>query len=165
MASLGGRYQPRRDRTSLFFRCTPRRVISLLTGVKLAFGLKAGPNDGATFTITAPLDSFSHGSNGVERSASRHRSTGGLLNSETEEKYAITWTSKTEQAFELPTVGAALMNSGENLMYFARKEQCLALGTQLRTKFKPRIGTTRSTGSTPAATPSSCIPRMVFSRR
>ena len=28
-------------------------------------------------------------------------STGGLLNSaETEEKYAITWTSKTEQAFE-----------------------------------------------------------------
>ena len=29
-------------------------------------------------------------------------STGGLLNSaETEEKYAITWTSKTEQAFEL----------------------------------------------------------------
>ena len=67
-------------------------------------------------------------------------STGGLLNSaETEEKYAITWTSKTEQAFELPTGGAALMNSGENLMYFARKEQCLALGTQLRTKFKPRI--------------------------
>ena len=32
-----------------------------------------------------------------------------------------------------------MMNSGENLMYFARKEQCLALGTQLRTKFKPRI--------------------------
>ena len=31
------------------------------------------------------------------------------------------------------------MNSGENLMYFARKEQCLALGTQLRTKFKLRI--------------------------
>ena len=30
------------------------------------------------------------------------------------------------------------MNSGENLMYFARKEQCLALGTQLRS-FKPRI--------------------------
>ena len=62
-----------------------------------------------------------------------------LNSAETEEKYAITWTSKTEQAFELPTGGAALMNSGENLMYFARKEQCLALGTQLRTKFKPRI--------------------------
>ena len=67
-------------------------------------------------------------------------STGGLLNSaETEEKYAITWSSPKEQVFELPTGGAAHMNEGENLMYFARKEQCLALGTQLRTKFKPRI--------------------------
>jgi photosystem I subunit 2 len=67
-------------------------------------------------------------------------STGGLLNSaETEEKYAITWTSPKAQAFELPTGGAAEMNEGENIMYFARKEQCLALGTQLRTKFKPRI--------------------------
>ncbi len=66
-------------------------------------------------------------------------STGGLLNSaETEEKYAITWSSTKAQAFELPTGGAALMNEGENLMYFSRKEQCLALGTQLRT-FKPRI--------------------------
>ena len=66
-------------------------------------------------------------------------STGGLLNAaETEEKYAITWSSSKQQAFELPTGGAALMNQGENIMYFARKEQCLALGTQLRT-FKPRI--------------------------
>ena len=66
-------------------------------------------------------------------------STGGLLNSaETEEKYAITWSSTKSQAFELPTGGAATMNQGDNLMYFARKEQCLALGTQLRT-FKPRI--------------------------
>ncbi len=66
-------------------------------------------------------------------------STGGLLNSaETEEKYAITWSSSKAQAFELPTGGAAMMNEGDNLMYFARKEQCLALGTQLRT-FKPRI--------------------------
>ena len=67
-------------------------------------------------------------------------STGGLLNSaETEEKYAITWSSSTAQVFELPTGGAAEMNAGENIMYFARKEQCLALGTQLRTKFKPKI--------------------------
>ena len=67
-------------------------------------------------------------------------STGGLLNAaETEEKYAITWTSSSAQAFELPTGGAAMMSQGENIMYFARKEQCLALGTQLRTKFKPRI--------------------------
>ena len=66
-------------------------------------------------------------------------STGGLLNSaETEEKYAIVWKSAKEQAFELPTGGAAIMHEGDNLMYFARKEQCLALGTQLRA-FKPRI--------------------------
>ncbi len=67
-------------------------------------------------------------------------STGGLLTAaEVEEKYAITWTSAKEQVFEMPTGGAAIMNSGENLLYLARKEQCLALGTQLRTKFKPRI--------------------------
>lgn len=67
-------------------------------------------------------------------------STGGLLSAaDREEKYAITWTSKTEQVFEMPTGGAAIMNQGENLLYFARKEQCLALGTQLRTKFKPKI--------------------------
>ena len=67
-------------------------------------------------------------------------STGGLLTAaEVEEKYAITWTSKKEQVFEMPTGGAAIMNEGENLLYLARKEQCLALGTQLRTKFKPRI--------------------------
>ena len=34
--------------------------------------------------------------------------------------------------FELPTGGTAKMNSGKNLIYFARKEQCLALGAQLR---------------------------------
>ncbi len=51
-------------------------------------------------------------------------STGGLLNSaETEEKYAIVWKSLKEQAFELPTGGAAIMHEGDNLMYFARKEQ------------------------------------------
>ena len=48
-------------------------------------------------------------------------STGGLLNSaETEEKYAIVWKSSKEQAFELPTGGAAIMHEGDNLMYFAR---------------------------------------------
>lgn len=67
-------------------------------------------------------------------------STGGLLTkAEVEEKYAITWTSSKEQVFEMPTGGAAVMNEGENLLYLARKEQCLALGTQLRTKFKPKI--------------------------
>ncbi|MCL2925963.1 MAG: photosystem I reaction center subunit II [Trichodesmium sp. MAG_R04] len=67
-------------------------------------------------------------------------STGGLLTkAEVEEKYAITWTSSKEQVFEMPTGGAAIMSQGENLLYLARKEQCLALGTQLRTKFKPKI--------------------------
>ena len=67
-------------------------------------------------------------------------STGGLLTkAEVEEKYAITWTSSKEQVFEMPTGGAAIMNEGQNLLYLARKEQCLALGAQLRTNFKPKI--------------------------
>ena len=64
-------------------------------------------------------------------------STGGLLTKAlVEEKYAITWSSPKEQVFEMPTAGAAVMREGDNLLYLARKEQCLALGTQLRTKFK-----------------------------
>jgi len=61
-------------------------------------------------------------------------STGGWLRSaEVEEKYAITWTSLKEQIFEMPTGGVAIMCIGLNLLYLARKEQCLALGTQLKT--------------------------------
>jgi photosystem I subunit II len=64
-------------------------------------------------------------------------STGGLLSkADVEEKYAITWTSAKQQVFEMPTAGAATMVEGDNLLYLARKEQCLALGAQLRTKFK-----------------------------
>nr|QCI04833.1 photosystem I reaction center subunit II [Bornetia secundiflora] len=64
-------------------------------------------------------------------------STGGWLRSaEIEEKYAITWTSKTQQIFEMPTGGSALMATGENLLYLSKKEQCLALGSQIKTKFK-----------------------------
>nr|YP_010032313.1 PsaD [Schizocladia ischiensis]QOW07520.1 PsaD [Schizocladia ischiensis] len=60
-------------------------------------------------------------------------STGGWLRAaEVEEKYAITWNAPKEQVFEMPTGGAAVMLIGENLLYLARKEQCLALGTQLR---------------------------------
>ena len=52
-------------------------------------------------------------------------STGGLLNSaETEEKYAITWTSKTSQVFELPTGGAAVMHEGDNLMCLINVDAC-----------------------------------------
>lgn len=64
-------------------------------------------------------------------------STGGWLRAaEIEEKYAITWTSKKEQIFEMPTGGAAIMRKGDNLLYLARKEQCLALSEQLKTTFK-----------------------------
>jgi photosystem I subunit II len=67
-------------------------------------------------------------------------STGGLLTkAAVEEKYAITWTSPKEQIFEMPTGGSAVMHEGDNLLYFARKEQCLALTRQLRTKFKPKM--------------------------
>jgi len=60
-------------------------------------------------------------------------STGGWLRAaEIEEKYVITWTSPKEQIFEMPTGGSAIMLQGDNLLYLARKEQCLALGTQLR---------------------------------
>ena len=64
-------------------------------------------------------------------------STGGLLRkAQVEEFYVITWESKKEQIFEMPTGGAAIMRSGPNLLKLARKEQCLALGTRLRSKFK-----------------------------
>ena len=70
-------------------------------------------------------------------------STGGWLEAaETEEKYVMTWTNDKKKAdpkdniFEMPTGGAAIMKPGPNLVYFARKEQCLALGKQLRTDFK-----------------------------
>nr|Q9T4W8.1 RecName: Full=Photosystem I reaction center subunit II, cyanelle; AltName: Full=Photosystem I 20 kDa subunit; Short=PSI-D; Flags: Precursor [Cyanophora paradoxa]7DR0_D Chain D, Photosystem I reaction center subunit II, cyanelle [Cyanophora paradoxa]7DR1_D Chain D, Photosystem I reaction center subunit II, cyanelle [Cyanophora paradoxa]7DR2_aD Chain aD, Photosystem I reaction center subunit II, cyanelle [Cyanophora paradoxa]7DR2_bD Chain bD, Photosystem I reaction center subunit II, cyanelle  len=64
-------------------------------------------------------------------------STGGLLRkAEVEEFYSITWTGKSETVFELPTGGAAIMRAGENLLRLARKEQCIALGAQLKDKFK-----------------------------
>jgi photosystem I subunit 2 len=70
-------------------------------------------------------------------------STGGWLSSaEIEEKYVMTWTNTAKKSsiedniFEMPTGGAAIMKEGPNLVYFARKEQCLALAKQLRTNFK-----------------------------
>ena len=70
-------------------------------------------------------------------------STGGWLQAaETEEKYVMTWTNTTksllqsDNIFEMPTGGAAVMKPKHNIVYFARKEQCLALGKQLRTNFK-----------------------------
>lgn len=64
-------------------------------------------------------------------------STGGLLRqAQVEEFHVITWESKKEQIFEMPTGGAAIMRQGPNLLKLARKEQCLALLAQLRSKFK-----------------------------
>merc|ERR1719446_1733878 len=64
-------------------------------------------------------------------------STGGLMRkAQVEEFYVITWDSKKECIFEMPTGGSAIMRQGSNLLKFARKEQCLALTTQLHTKFK-----------------------------
>ncbi|KAF3886385.1 MULTISPECIES: photosystem I reaction center subunit II PsaD [Nostocales] len=63
--------------------------------------------------------------------------TGGLLKkAETEEKYAITWTSPKQQPFELPTGGTAIMRQGENLLYLARKEYGVYLGGQVLRKLK-----------------------------
>merc|ERR1712151_810844 len=64
-------------------------------------------------------------------------SLGGLMNkAKYEEFYVITWNAKKEEIFEMPTGGAAIMRQGPNLLKLARKEQCQALLTQLRTKFK-----------------------------
>jgi photosystem I subunit 2 len=64
-------------------------------------------------------------------------STGGLLRkAQVEEFYVITWDAKKEQIFEAPSGSAAIMRQGPNLLKLARKEQCLALTSQLRTKFK-----------------------------
>lgn len=60
--------------------------------------------------------------------------TGGWLQSALfEEKYFMTWTAPSSIIFEMPIGGAAIMRPGKNEFIFARKEQCLALGTQLRT--------------------------------
>lgn len=64
-------------------------------------------------------------------------STGGLLRmAQVEEFYVITWSSKKEQLFEMPTGGSAIMREGPNLLKLARKEQCLALLAQLRGKYR-----------------------------
>merc|ERR1719259_902419 len=59
-------------------------------------------------------------------------STSGYISKSTRERHAITWTAKEEAWFEMPTTGMAIMNKGENLCYFRKKEQCIALGKALR---------------------------------
>nr|YP_009297527.1 photosystem I subunit II [Hildenbrandia rivularis]AOM67071.1 photosystem I subunit II [Hildenbrandia rivularis] len=64
-------------------------------------------------------------------------STGGWLRAaEIEEKYAITWTSPKKQFFEMPTGGTAIMQAEDNLLYLSKKEQCLALASQLKSLYK-----------------------------
>lgn len=58
--------------------------------------------------------------------------TSGYMSRATRERHAITWTSKEELSFNLPIGGTAIMNAGENLCYFRKKEQCICLGKQLR---------------------------------
>ncbi len=67
----------------------------------------------------------------------RVQGTGGWLRAGgEEERYVMIWSSPTTQLFELPTGGCEFMRQDKNLISFARKEQCLALGKQLRTTFK-----------------------------
>jgi len=58
--------------------------------------------------------------------------TSGYLSRTTKERHAITWTAPEQKWFEMPTGAVGIMNKGENLCYFRRKEQCIALGKQLR---------------------------------
>merc|ERR1711920_112587 len=71
-----------------------------------------------------PSPIFSGGTGGLSRKA------------QVEEFYVITWSAKKECRFEMPTGGRAIMRQGPNLLKLARKEQCLALTTKLRKKFK-----------------------------
>lgn len=59
-----------------------------------------------------------------------------LRKAQVEEFYVITWDGPKEQIFEMPTGGSAIMRKGGNLLKQPRKEHCMALLTQLRTKFK-----------------------------
>jgi len=58
--------------------------------------------------------------------------TGGYISKSTRERHVLTWTAKQEAQFEMPTGGIAIMNKGENLCYFRKKEQALSVGKQLR---------------------------------
>merc|ERR1719359_20735 len=49
----------------------------------------------------------------------------------------MTWKNpKGETMFEMPTGGVAIMSPGDNMLFLARKEYGIALGTKFRSKFK-----------------------------
>jgi len=58
--------------------------------------------------------------------------SGGYFSKSTRERHAITWTAKEELEIEFPTGGWAIMNKGENLAYFRKKEQAICVGKRLR---------------------------------
>jgi len=59
-------------------------------------------------------------------------SEGGYFSKSTRERHAITWTAKEEAELELPTGTVCIMNKGENLAYFRKKEQAICVGKALR---------------------------------
>jgi len=59
-------------------------------------------------------------------------SEGGYFSKSTRERHAITWTAKAEAELELPTGTVCIMNKGENLAYFRKKEQAICVGKALR---------------------------------
>ncbi|CAH1415428.1 unnamed protein product [Lactuca virosa] len=101
------------------------------------FTIKAAAEEVATPTKEAPVGFTPPELDPNTPSPIFAGSTGGLLRkAQVEEFYVITWESPKEQIFEMPTGGAAIMREGPNLLKLARKEQCLALGTRLRSKYK-----------------------------
>ncbi|KAL0308142.1 UNVERIFIED_CONTAM: Photosystem I reaction center subunit II, chloroplastic [Sesamum calycinum] len=73
-------------------------------------------------------------------SADLQRQHWGLLRkAQVEEFYVITWDSSKEQMFEMPTGRLAIMRQGPQLAETDPEEQCLALGTRLRSKYKDQV--------------------------
>eukprot|EP00746_Dinoflagellata_sp_MGD_P163315 gnl/MRDRNA2_/MRDRNA2_91281_c0_seq1.p1 gnl/MRDRNA2_/MRDRNA2_91281_c0~~gnl/MRDRNA2_/MRDRNA2_91281_c0_seq1.p1 ORF type:complete len:268 (+),score=63.83 gnl/MRDRNA2_/MRDRNA2_91281_c0_seq1:77-805(+) len=66
-------------------------------------------------------------------------STGGLSSRKAaeEESFIMTWDNPNKEViFEMPMGGSAIMNSGPNMVRLARKEHGIALGSQLRSKYR-----------------------------
>jgi len=59
-------------------------------------------------------------------------SSGGYVSRSTKERHAMTWVAPSQKVFEMPTGGCAVMNKGDNLIYFRKKEHCICLTKALR---------------------------------
>ena len=102
---------------------SPNLVLSSADGqLRPRIGGLGGPISWKPRPIYDPLKPISGGT------------TGSWMRSlDAQEIYSITWDTSESLFFEMPTAGTALMLPHRNRLFFARKEQCLALGTQLRT--------------------------------